>query len=1042
MIPLRVKLRGFLCYKDEQEIAFDGGSLWMLSGLNGSGKSAIFDAITYALFNHHRGGSSNFDELINKESDGLAVEFEFLLDGMAYRARRARKRSGKPTQDMSRREGENGRTAWKVLDDTGNRDGFNTWIGENLGLTYDTFTSSVLLLQGQAEQLLNARPEERRKVLAGIVDLGRFERLHERASEEKKALDRALAHLRERLDGLRAVTDEELAAVGERIDRAAATRERARAAVERLRELKELARGWIELQVRLTKTRERFNQAERLLGDAAAIERNAARLSELKAVLPSMELIANQRARVTQAERQLKDLDSARQKIVDQQQRLDHGLKQARDKCGSLKTLIDDDQKRFDGVGERFRHSTEQMAKLGEFEKHEGDLARTREELARLPATPDRAVDEARRVCDALAAVDKAVPVVARFRAVREELRQLVAGERQSRENLAAVEARGKLLREQAETAKTAATEAAKVAEKSGEESAEARARLQQAREALAEVSQLGATKVCRACGQALTAGHVKEEKRKRSAVVAEAERRAKTAADAHQTARTDSERRRKESDAAAAVLQELRDEFTRGKADVDNAAREIIRRREECGQAYKDVSAPYRCNITPTVSPDWLITIYPSEADLQTLRTKAAGLAAARQELNHAETIQRQWTTLRSREAAHGESLERLRAALPADHDQLRRDHHGLDAEQSSLRKNLDAKRLQLRDAEAEEKRLTREAESVRDGRLKLDKQISEEDVARRHADGVLNRTRKALPEAWRSFGERVGLAELAAWTEELRDLETSGTEDRDRELQKARAGLEGLRQESTELERRARDVPAEVRREPAAVQSELDAALQADHATEDDLRDADHHRKTLLKALEDRRQLNEQVVAAEKELSEAQTLTELLGPKRLQLHLIRRAEQEVVKCANAVLDRVSGGQLYLQLNGSADGEGNSAKALDLLVYNRVSGETPINVAFLSGSQKFRVAVSLALGIGQYASHRHRPIEAVIIDEGFGCLDHVGRQVMIQELQNLGRHMRCILLVSHQAEFAEAFDRGYEFRLENGATRVTPYQK
>ena len=48
MIPQRVELKGFLCYKEEQEIGFDGNAtLWMLSGLNGSGKSAIFDAVTY-----------------------------------------------------------------------------------------------------------------------------------------------------------------------------------------------------------------------------------------------------------------------------------------------------------------------------------------------------------------------------------------------------------------------------------------------------------------------------------------------------------------------------------------------------------------------------------------------------------------------------------------------------------------------------------------------------------------------------------------------------------------------------------------------------------------------------------------------------------------------------------------------------------------------------------------------------------------------------------------------------------------------------------
>src|SRR3954471_268626 len=95
MIPRRVKLSGFLSYKDEQEIAFDGSALWMLSGLNGSGKSAIFDAVTYALFAYHRGGSLHANELINKESDTMVVEFDFVLDGKLYRAKRTLKRDAR-----------------------------------------------------------------------------------------------------------------------------------------------------------------------------------------------------------------------------------------------------------------------------------------------------------------------------------------------------------------------------------------------------------------------------------------------------------------------------------------------------------------------------------------------------------------------------------------------------------------------------------------------------------------------------------------------------------------------------------------------------------------------------------------------------------------------------------------------------------------------------------------------------------------------------------------------------------------------------------
>jgi DNA repair exonuclease SbcCD ATPase subunit len=172
--------------------------------------------------------------------------------------------------------------------------------------------------------------------------------------------------------------------------------------------------------------------------------------------------------------------------------------------------------------------------------------------------------------------------------------------------------------------------------------------------------------------------------------------------------------------------------------------------------------------------------------------------------------------------------------------------------------------------------------------------------------------------------------------------------------------------------------------------------------------------------------------------ELNRYKTLTELLGRDRLQRFLVRKAEKQIVDFANGVLDRLSGGQLFLKLVGSDDG--STEKALELECSNRGTGGSAINVAFLSGSQRFRVSVALALGIGQYASKQHRPIESVIIDEGFGCLDRSGRQVMIQELQNLRGHLQCILLVSHQEEIADAFQDGYHFELQDGATKVSRF--
>src|SRR4051812_38004342 len=141
MIPQRIAVQGFLCYRDEQEIQFDSAALWLLAGLNGSGKSAVFDGVTYALFGGHRAGKEHAEELINKGCDKAAVEFDFLLDGQLYRARRTIKRKPKggtsPTQQISRWErgadGAEGR--WQAIADTTNKRDFDRWVQENVGLT-------------------------------------------------------------------------------------------------------------------------------------------------------------------------------------------------------------------------------------------------------------------------------------------------------------------------------------------------------------------------------------------------------------------------------------------------------------------------------------------------------------------------------------------------------------------------------------------------------------------------------------------------------------------------------------------------------------------------------------------------------------------------------------------------------------------------------------------------------------------------------------------------------------------------------------------
>ena len=355
---------------------------------------------------------------------------------------------------------------------------------------------------------------------------------------------------------------------------------------------------------------------------------------------------------------------------------------------------------------------------------------------------------------------------------------------------------------------------------------------------------------------------------------------------------------------------------------------------------------------------------------------------------------------------------------------------------------KNLVALRAENQATQEQLDRLTREQQQTRQQRAELQTRLNTEETTCRLSNQALERTRQELPSSWQTLAESAGLSELHGLNNERDRLIDQQTDERGRSLQQARLGLEMLHKEKEDLHQQQDQYPDEARQDPTRLQILVHQARQASRARDEELVQARQEKLQLESNRRQREQLKQESLQAEKTLAQSKVLAELLGRDRLQLHLVRQAERQVVDFANAVLDRLSGGQLYLKLRGEAGGDGGSAKALELETHNRATGDRPINVAFLSGSQKFRVAVSLALGIGQYASRRHRPIESVIIDEGFGCLDKEGRQAMIQELQNLRNQMRCILLVSHQEEFADAFPDGFQFYLEDGATRIRPFQK
>jgi len=185
MIPVKLALKNFMCYRDNvPPLYFDGFHVACLCGDNGNGKSALLDAITWALWGEARAKSD--DDLVTMGEREMEVDFEFAVGHNRYRVLRKRTRGSLKRQGQSLLE-LHSETPEGFTPITGNtiRE-TQRKIEEILRMDYKTFINSALLLQGRADEFSVSRPGERKDVLANILDLTLYDELEKLARDYRR----------------------------------------------------------------------------------------------------------------------------------------------------------------------------------------------------------------------------------------------------------------------------------------------------------------------------------------------------------------------------------------------------------------------------------------------------------------------------------------------------------------------------------------------------------------------------------------------------------------------------------------------------------------------------------------------------------------------------------------------------------------------------------------------------------------------------------------------------------------------------------------
>ena len=199
MKPLRLLLQAFGPYPGKVELdftAFEETGLFLISGPTGSGKTALLDAMSFALFGRATGGRRTFDAMrcmSAADDTPTVVEYEFSLQGKTYRFSRSRYRHiNRNTKEPEFRDSHE---CYELVDgdprllESKSESAVRARAEELLHLTGEQFAQVIVLPQGDFLRLLRANSKEKGEMLRTLFAADRWKALVDNLNRRTKLLE-------------------------------------------------------------------------------------------------------------------------------------------------------------------------------------------------------------------------------------------------------------------------------------------------------------------------------------------------------------------------------------------------------------------------------------------------------------------------------------------------------------------------------------------------------------------------------------------------------------------------------------------------------------------------------------------------------------------------------------------------------------------------------------------------------------------------------------------------------------------------------------
>jgi len=214
MKPIRLYVENFMCH-ERSYIDFTQFRAALIVGKvdnnelysNGVGKTTIFKAIEYVLFNQ---ADVNLEKIIRDDTNSCKITMDFIVDNVEYRLARTRTKKGATDLSLAQRTANDGLekevyhivmgtsdnttpvTEEKYWKDISGRRAADTEkdLAKLIKLNFKSFRSTIHFLQNDFTGLTTATPEKRKGILKDALDLLIYSKLEKIAKDKSSSISK------------------------------------------------------------------------------------------------------------------------------------------------------------------------------------------------------------------------------------------------------------------------------------------------------------------------------------------------------------------------------------------------------------------------------------------------------------------------------------------------------------------------------------------------------------------------------------------------------------------------------------------------------------------------------------------------------------------------------------------------------------------------------------------------------------------------------------------------------------------------------------